>query len=115
MTRASHANFGTPIIGDSSTMRVGLRIARSFDRVERILQHQRAAVRIPDQHERLVRADPRAEVACGDAHRGQPVLPRHVGQAGRHGAVSGHAERHDVVPAPAEILADACACCRARR
>ena len=70
-----------------------------FELVERVLQHQRAAVRIADEHERLVWADALPHVAHADADGSEPIFPNDSREAGRHRAVPRHPQRQTVVAA----------------
>jgi hypothetical protein len=99
MTRAIHANGATPIIGEISTRRVEPRTVAALDLVQRILQHERAAVRVADEHQRLAGTDPFAHVADAETDGGEPVLPDSGGEPGRHGAVPGHPQRKTVITA----------------
>jgi hypothetical protein len=83
-----------------------LRISRSLEHIERVLQDQRAAVRIADEHHGLVVADGRAQVTNAESDRCGPVLPRDVGQGRRHRAMAGDPQRDHFVAAPAKVFAN---------
>ncbi len=106
---AKRAKAVIPIIGESSTSRSGAGQSRVLDRVERVLDRQRAAVGEADEVQRLAGADPAAGLTHGEPGGGGPVLPGDVGECGRHGAV-GRQARHDDQPAPLAVeLADVAA------
>ena len=106
MTRAIHANErDTDHRRDQHEARRPRGVA-ALDLVQRILQHQRAAVRVADEHERLVGADPLPHVANTDTNGGEPVFPDGGDEAGRHGAVPRHPQRQTVVAARLQRLPD---------
>ena len=106
MTRAIHANGATPIIGEISARRVGRATVAALDLVQRILQQEGAAVRVADEHQRLVGTDPLPHVADAETHGREPVFPDGGGEAGRHGAVPRHPQRQTVVAARLQRLPD---------
>ena len=78
----------------------------ALDFFQRVLQHERTAVRIADQHQRLAWTDPFPHVADAETDRGEPVLPDSGGERGRHGAVPGHPQRQTVVTARPQCFSD---------
>ena len=68
-----------------------------FERVERVLRDQRAAVRVADEHQRAIGADDLPDVARPHAHGGDPVFPGWGHQPTGHGPVALHAQRERVV------------------
>ena len=98
MTRASHANGATPIIGEISARRRWQLLA-ALDLFQRVFQHERTAVRVADEHQRLAGTDPFPHVPDAETDGGEPVLPDSGGERGRHGAVPGHPQRQTVITA----------------
>ena len=74
-----------------------LRQRRVAQRIERVLRHQRAAVRVAHEDERLAGAGNAADVPDPHPDGGSPVFPTRVDQPAGNRAVALHPQRHGVV------------------
>ena len=68
----------------------------ALHRLERVLQDQRSAVGIADEHERRPGRNSAAHVPYAHPHCRKPISPCRMNQTRRHGAVSRHAQRQRV-------------------
>ena len=87
-TPAKRAKLVMPIMGEISTIRSGAR-ARGLS-IERVLQRQRAAVRIADECSGWRPGEQRAWRTASRVAASQS--PAHLRESGRDGAVPGHAD-----------------------